>query len=96
VKRSVPALQMLAALVPGCGTLHHRQPLPEALSDQAQPPGYADIRDWGDEPSPADYRPESTDDFYFEQMKRLFALGRQVARDGYPWLKAPPGYEPAH
>lgn len=43
-----------AALVclTGCGTLHPRKPLPAELSGKASPPGYQNIRDWGDHFSP--------------------------------------------
>lgn len=36
----------------GCGNLHPRKPLPAELAGLANPPGYGDIRDWGDHFSP--------------------------------------------
>jgi predicted patatin/cPLA2 family phospholipase len=38
--------------LPGCGSLHSRNPLPPELAGMAQPPGYQNIRDWGDHYSP--------------------------------------------
>ncbi|MBL9166848.1 MAG: patatin-like phospholipase family protein [Verrucomicrobiales bacterium] len=40
------------AMTTGCGTLRHRNALPELHSVHAQIPGYTDIRDWGDQHSP--------------------------------------------
>jgi len=28
-----------------------------------------------------------------EYMRKLFALGYRMAKSGYPWAKAPPGFE---
>ncbi len=36
----------------GCGTLHPRKPLPAEHAGDATPPGYTNIRDWGDHYSP--------------------------------------------
>src|SRR5690242_9377192 len=36
----------------GCSVLHPRKPLPAELAGIASPPGYHDIRDWGDTFSP--------------------------------------------
>lgn len=63
-----PAIKMflrlvsLAALIglTGCGSLHSRQPLPPEFSGLAQPPGYQDIRDWGDHFSPVLQRSVAT------------------------------------
>lgn len=46
-------LAMLPVLcLTGCGSLHTRTPLPAEFASQANPPGYRDIRDWGDHFSP--------------------------------------------
>lgn len=36
----------------GCGALHFRHPVPAEALGEATPPGYRDIRDWGDHFSP--------------------------------------------
>lgn len=36
---------------------------------------------------------ESTEDFDPVYMGKLFDLGYQMARNGYPWDKAPPGFK---
>lgn len=43
---------VLSFCLTGCGSLHSRQPLPAELAGKANPPGYQDIRDWGDHFSP--------------------------------------------
>lgn len=42
----------LILIVSGCGTLHPRSPLPADQAGIANPPGYTDVRDWGDRFSP--------------------------------------------
>jgi len=43
---------VIVFVLTGCGTLHPRKPLPEEHAGIASPPGYANIRDWGDHYSP--------------------------------------------
>ncbi len=43
---------LVACSLTGCSVLHPRKPLPGDLACQATPPGYRDIRDWGDSFSP--------------------------------------------
>jgi hypothetical protein len=54
VHQSCFAFLVLVALcgLTGCGSLHSRKPLPEQFAGLASPPGYQDIRDWGDHYSP--------------------------------------------
>lgn len=42
----------LLLLATGCGALHPRSPLPAEQAGMANPPGYSNIRDWGDHYSP--------------------------------------------
>jgi len=42
---------------------------------------------------PEDFDVISTEDFDPVYMGKLFDLGYQLARNGYPWDKAPPGFE---
>lgn len=54
-ERSFPAAMMvlcLALWIGGCAYAPPRTPLPEALSAQAEIPGFPDIRYWGDETPP--------------------------------------------
>lgn len=44
---------VLLALVPGCGALRTRSPVPDELVNQAELPGYAHVRFWGDVASAA-------------------------------------------
>jgi hypothetical protein len=39
---------------------------------------------------PADYVPQSTDEFDNGEMNRLYKLGYGMAEAGYPWSKTPP------
>jgi len=41
---------------------------------------------------PSDFTDEPTESFDPVYMKKLMALGYQMALDGYPWEKAPPGF----
>lgn len=43
---------------------------------------------------PSDFQERPTEEFDPEYMEKLFDLGFEMAKDGYPWLKAPPGVEP--
>lgn len=43
---------------------------------------------------PIDFNFPSQGMFDTEFMKKLFNLGYEMARNGYPWEKYPPGYEP--
>lgn len=43
---------------------------------------------------PADFNEPSEGMFDTEYMKKLFNLGYEMARNGYPWQKYPPGYQP--
>ncbi|MBW2556687.1 MAG: patatin-like phospholipase family protein, partial [Deltaproteobacteria bacterium] len=42
---------------------------------------------------PSDFNEKPKEEFDPEYMGKLFALGYQMARNGYPWEKAPPGFE---
>jgi hypothetical protein len=42
-------------------------------------------------PEDFDVRPEEEFDPVY--MSKLFDLGYNLAKDGYPWEKAPPGFE---
>jgi hypothetical protein len=42
---------------------------------------------------PKDFKEESKEPFDKEYMGKLFDLGYRLAKDGYPWLKYPPGAE---
>ena len=42
---------------------------------------------------PEDFKMESKEQFDLEYMSRLFDLGYQMAKNGYPWKKAPIGFE---
>lgn len=42
---------------------------------------------------PEDFDEESKEPFDKEYMGKLFDLGYKLAKDGYPWLKYPPGYK---
>lgn len=50
--RALAACSLVIFVVTGCGTLHPRSPLPAGQVGIASPPGYANIRDWGDHYSP--------------------------------------------
>ena len=41
---------------------------------------------------PATFTDKPTEVFDTAYMKKLFALGEEMAIKGYPWEKAPPGY----
>ncbi len=41
---------------------------------------------------PSDFAEEPTEGFDPEYMGKLFDLGYQMAKSGYPWKKAPPGF----
>jgi hypothetical protein len=43
---------------------------------------------------PEDFQMESKEQFDPEYMSRLFDLGYRMAQGGYPWKKAPMGFEP--
>jgi hypothetical protein len=43
---------------------------------------------------PSDFKEKPKESFDPEYMGKLFDLGYQVAKNGYPWKKAPPGFEP--
>jgi len=43
---------------------------------------------------PSDFEEESKEAFDPEYMSKLFELGYQMAINGYPWEKAPPGFDP--
>lgn len=43
---------------------------------------------------PEDFKMESKEEFDPEYMRRLFDLGFRMAQGGYPWEKAPIGFEP--
>ena len=43
---------------------------------------------------PEDFKMESKEEFDPEYMSRLFDLGFRMAQGGYPWEKAPIGFEP--
>ncbi|MCJ7542796.1 MAG: patatin-like phospholipase family protein [Desulfobacterales bacterium] len=43
---------------------------------------------------PSDFEEKSKEEFDPEYMSKLFDLGYQMAQNGYPWKKAPPGFEP--
>lgn len=42
---------------------------------------------------PTDFQERPKEEFDPEYMQKLFDLGFGLAKDGYPWLKAPPGIE---
>jgi hypothetical protein len=42
---------------------------------------------------PSDFQERPTEEFDPEYMQKLFDLGFGLAKDGYPWEKAPPGIE---
>jgi predicted acylesterase/phospholipase RssA len=42
---------------------------------------------------PSDFQERPTEEFDPEYMQKLFDLGYGLAKDGYPWEKAPPGIE---
>jgi len=42
---------------------------------------------------PADFAFEAHEEFDVDYMRALFQRGYEMARDGYPWKKAPPGFE---
>ncbi len=42
---------------------------------------------------PSDFQASRTEQFDPVYMKKLFDVGYSLARDGYPWSKAPPGIE---
>lgn len=44
---------------------------------------------------PIDFNAPSQGMFDIEYMQKLFNLGYEMARNGYPWQKYPPGYQPA-
>ncbi len=41
---------------------------------------------------PDDFDEKSKEPFDKEYMGKLFDFGYRLAKDGYPWLKYPPGY----
>jgi predicted acylesterase/phospholipase RssA len=43
---------------------------------------------------PSDFREEAQDVFDPEYMTKLYKLGYEMAKRGYPWHKVPPGYVP--
>ncbi len=43
---------VLGLILAGCGSVEQRQPVPEALIDEATPVGYRNVRFWGDFNSP--------------------------------------------
>jgi len=43
---------------------------------------------------PADFTPRPTSTFDTAYMNQLFQLGYNLASQGYPWKKYPPGFEP--
>ncbi len=43
---------------------------------------------------PATFNPPHEEQFDTEYMRQLFALGYELAAEGYPWQKAPPGFVP--
>ena len=43
---------------------------------------------------PSDFKEEPKEAFDPEYMGKLFDLGYQMAQNGYPWEKTPPGFEP--
>jgi predicted patatin/cPLA2 family phospholipase len=43
---------------------------------------------------PSDFEEKPKEVFDPEYMGKLFDLGYQMAKNGYPWEKAPPGFEP--
>ena len=43
---------------------------------------------------PTDFQERPKEEFDPEYMQKLFDLGYGLAKDGYPWEKAPPGVEP--
>ena len=43
---------------------------------------------------PSDFDEKPKEEFDPEYMGKLFDLGYQMAKNGYPWEKAPPGFEP--
>jgi len=44
---------------------------------------------------PADFEAEKTEFLDVEYMRKLFQLGHDMAFDGYPWEKYPPGLDPS-
>ena len=43
---------------------------------------------------PSDFNEKPKEEFDPEYMGKLFDLGYQMAQNGYPWEKTPPGFEP--
>jgi hypothetical protein len=43
---------------------------------------------------PSDFTAKPSEAFDPVYMGKLFDLGYQMAREGYPWKKVPPGYHP--
>ncbi len=43
---------------------------------------------------PEDFEAQPKEEFDPEYMKKLFDLGYHLAKSGYPWKKAPPGFAP--
>jgi hypothetical protein len=41
---------------------------------------------------PAEYIEEPSEEFHPVYMSKLYELGYQMARKGYPWVKAQPGF----
>jgi hypothetical protein len=42
---------------------------------------------------PSDFDEQAGEGFDPVYMGKLFELGRQMARGGFPWKKAPPGFD---
>lgn len=42
---------------------------------------------------PSDFEEQAKEAFDPEYMSKLFDLGYEMAKNGYPWKKAPPGFE---
>ena len=42
---------------------------------------------------PSDFEEKPKEEFDLEYMNKLFDLGYQMVRSGYPWKKAPPGFQ---
>ena len=42
---------------------------------------------------PSDFKEKPKEEFDLEYMNKLFDLGYQMVRSGYPWEKAPPGFQ---
>ena len=65
---------------------HGQPPDPARLADEI------DGIDFNMAAIPDDYDEQPTEMFNPVHMRKLVALGKKMARAGYPWAKRPPGF----